>query len=96
MQVTNPPYANDPNYKENFKEFEKSPTTSKAGGLIKGNEVAAHFRRLGVPVVMGGIHATMCLEEVMERVDSVVTGEARGHRSDGFGGRTEWRTEAPV
>jgi radical SAM superfamily enzyme YgiQ (UPF0313 family) len=41
-------------------------------------EVAAHFRRLGIPVVMGGIHATMCLDEVMERVDSVVTGEAEG------------------
>ena len=39
-------------------------------------EVAAHFRHLGVAVVMGGIHATMCLGEVMERVDSVVTGEA--------------------
>ena len=39
-------------------------------------EVAAHFRRLGVPVVMGGIHATMCLDEVLERVDSAVTGEA--------------------
>ncbi|MHC4639557.1 MAG: B12-binding domain-containing radical SAM protein, partial [Planctomycetota bacterium] len=38
-------------------------------------EVAAHFRRLSVPVVMGGIHATMCMDEVMERVDSVVTGE---------------------
>jgi radical SAM superfamily enzyme YgiQ (UPF0313 family) len=41
-------------------------------------EVATHFRRLGVPVVMGGIHATMCLDEAMERVDSVVTGEAEG------------------
>ena len=39
-------------------------------------QVAAHFRRLGVPVVMGGIHATMCIDEAMERVDSVVTGEA--------------------
>lgn len=39
-------------------------------------EIAAGFRRLGVPVVMGGIHATMCVEEVMPRVDSVVTGEA--------------------
>ena len=39
-------------------------------------EVATHFRRLGVPVVMGGIHATMCLDEAMERVDSIVTGEA--------------------
>jgi radical SAM superfamily enzyme YgiQ (UPF0313 family) len=41
-------------------------------------EVASHFRRLGVPVVMGGIHATMCVDEVTERVDSVVTGEAEG------------------
>lgn len=41
-------------------------------------EVAAHFRHLGVPVVMGGIHATMCLDEAMEHVDSVVTGEAEG------------------
>ena len=39
-------------------------------------EVAAYFRRLGVPVVMGGIHATMCLDEVTASVDSVVTGEA--------------------
>jgi len=41
-------------------------------------EVATHFRSLGVPVVMGGIHATMCPDEVMQRVDSVVTGEAEG------------------
>jgi radical SAM superfamily enzyme YgiQ (UPF0313 family) len=41
-------------------------------------EVATHYRRLGVPVVMGGIHATMCQDEVMERVDSIVTGEADG------------------
>ncbi|MCJ7531021.1 MAG: hypothetical protein MUO64_08315, partial [Anaerolineales bacterium] len=41
-------------------------------------EVAAHFRNLGVPVVMVGIHATMCLDEALERVDSVVTGEAEG------------------
>src|SRR5512137_1147229 len=39
-------------------------------------EVASYFRHLGVPVIMGGIHATMCLDEVMERVDSVATGEA--------------------
>jgi radical SAM superfamily enzyme YgiQ (UPF0313 family) len=41
-------------------------------------ELAAHFRGLGVPVVMGGIHATMCLEEVSAHVDAVVTGEAEG------------------
>jgi len=41
-------------------------------------EVADHFRRHGVPVVMGGIHATMRLDEVLSKADSVVTGEAEG------------------
>ena len=41
-------------------------------------ELAVHFRQLGVPVVMGGIHATMCLDEALEHADSVVTGEADG------------------
>jgi radical SAM superfamily enzyme YgiQ (UPF0313 family) len=41
-------------------------------------DVAAYFRRLGVPVVMGGIHATMCVDEVLGQVDSVVTREAEG------------------
>ena len=39
-------------------------------------ELAGEFRDRGVPVVMGGVHATLCLEEARERVDSVVTGEA--------------------
>ena len=41
-------------------------------------EVAGHFRNLGIPVVMGGIHATMCLDEATQHADSVVTGEAEG------------------
>jgi radical SAM superfamily enzyme YgiQ (UPF0313 family) len=41
-------------------------------------DIAARYRRMGVPVVMGGIHATMCLDEVLPHVDSVVTGEADG------------------
>lgn len=39
-------------------------------------DLAAEFRSLGIPVVMGGIHATMCRQEAMGRVDAVVTGEA--------------------
>ncbi len=39
-------------------------------------EVAAMFRGRGVPVVMGGIHATMRQKEAASRVDVVVTGEA--------------------
>lgn len=47
--------------------------TSQAGRAYR---VAAEFRSSGVPVVMGGTHATMCLAEASERVDAVVTGEA--------------------
>ena len=39
-------------------------------------EIAAGFRARGVPVVMGGIHATMCADEAAAFVDVVVTGEA--------------------
>jgi len=50
--------------------------TAFASQANRAYEVAAHFQHLGVPVVMGGIHATTCVGEVMERVDAVVTGEA--------------------
>ncbi len=50
--------------------------TAFASQANRAYEVAAHFRRLGVPVVMGGIHATTCADEAMERADAVVTGEA--------------------
>jgi radical SAM superfamily enzyme YgiQ (UPF0313 family) len=39
-------------------------------------EVAALWRQRGVPVVMGGIHATMRPHEAARYVDAVVTGEA--------------------
>jgi radical SAM superfamily enzyme YgiQ (UPF0313 family) len=39
-------------------------------------EVAAVYRAMGVPVVIGGIHATFCRDEAMEHADAVVTGEA--------------------
>lgn len=39
-------------------------------------QIAAEFRALGIPVVMGGIHATMRPDEALARVDAVVTGEA--------------------
>lgn len=38
--------------------------------------IAAAYRKLGVPTVLGGIHASMCPEETLEHCDSVVIGEA--------------------
>lgn len=41
-------------------------------------EIAREFRRRGVFTVMGGPHATVIPEEVLEHVDTVVVGEAEG------------------
>jgi len=41
-------------------------------------QIASEYRRRGVPVVMGGFHATLCPDEVQHYADSVVIGEAEG------------------
>jgi radical SAM superfamily enzyme YgiQ (UPF0313 family) len=41
-------------------------------------EISGTYKKRGIPVVMGGIHATMLTEEALEYVDTVVTGEAEG------------------
>ena len=41
-------------------------------------QIASEYRRRGVPVVMGGFHATLVPEEVSRYAESVVTGEAEG------------------
>ncbi|MBN2445376.1 MAG: B12-binding domain-containing radical SAM protein [Phycisphaerae bacterium] len=63
-------------------EYEKLPRPDLVGVTAftsqanRAYELAAEFRERGVPVVMGGIHATMCPDEAVARVDSIVTGEA--------------------
>ena len=39
-------------------------------------QIASEYRRRGVPVVMGGFHATLASDEVCEFAESVVIGEA--------------------
>ena len=39
-------------------------------------EIAKEFRKKGIPVVMGGVHASMLPEEALQHVDAVVIGEA--------------------
>lgn len=41
-------------------------------------QIASAYRRRGVPVVMGGFHATLCTGEVSRYAESVVVGEAEG------------------
>ena len=41
-------------------------------------ELADHFKRRGIPVVFGGMHASCLPEEALAHADSVVIGEAEG------------------
>lgn len=41
-------------------------------------QIASEYRRRGVPVVMGGFHATLVPDEVARYAEAVVTGEAEG------------------
>jgi radical SAM superfamily enzyme YgiQ (UPF0313 family) len=50
--------------------------TAFTAAANRAYEIAAVYRERGVPVVMGGIHASMCTEEALRFVDAVVVGEA--------------------
>ncbi|MFA5093748.1 MAG: radical SAM protein [Candidatus Omnitrophota bacterium] len=50
--------------------------TAIAGTSSKAYQLADTFRSRGIPVVMGGLHATMMKEEALEHADSVVCGYA--------------------
>jgi len=39
-------------------------------------QIAEEFKKRGVPVVMGGVHASMLPEEALQHVDAIVVGEA--------------------
>ena len=41
-------------------------------------QIASEYRQRGVPVVMGGFHASLCPEEVGRYAEAVVIGEAEG------------------
>jgi radical SAM superfamily enzyme YgiQ (UPF0313 family) len=50
--------------------------TAFTASANRAYEIAAAYREQGTPVVMGGIHASVCTEEALRYVDSVVVGEA--------------------
>ncbi|MBN2526258.1 MAG: B12-binding domain-containing radical SAM protein [Deltaproteobacteria bacterium] len=52
--------------------------TTFTSSAARGYDIAAKYREHHVPVVMGGIHASMQPKEALCHVDTVVTGEAEG------------------
>ena len=43
---------------------------------VHAYEIADRFRNRGIPVIMGGFHASLLPDEALEHVDAVVVGEA--------------------
>jgi hypothetical protein len=50
--------------------------TAFTASANRAYEIASLYRRQGIPVVMGGIHASMCPDEALQFVNAVVMGEA--------------------
>lgn len=65
---------------ENFDEFSFHDAdlvgiTAFTSAANRAYEIAAVYRQKNIPVIMGGIHASMCSEEASQFVDAVVVGE---------------------
>jgi radical SAM superfamily enzyme YgiQ (UPF0313 family) len=52
--------------------------TCMTAAAPRAYEIAARFRQRGVPVVLGGMHPTLCPEDATEHADAIVVGEAEG------------------
>ncbi|MFX1312192.1 MAG: B12-binding domain-containing radical SAM protein [Promethearchaeota archaeon] len=68
---------------ENFHKFEYEDAdlvgiTAFTSVANRAYEIASQYQKKNVPVIMGGIHASMVPEEALRYVDSVVIGEAEG------------------
>lgn len=50
--------------------------TTYSANATRAYELSGHFRSRGIPVVLGGIHVSMCPEEASEYADAIVVGEA--------------------
>lgn len=66
---------------ENFEPFQYREAdlvgiSAFTAAVNRAYEIATIYRDKGIPTVLGGIHASMCTDEALQHVDSVVTGEA--------------------
>lgn len=65
-----------------YKDADLVAITGFTSSAYRAYEIASQYRRNGIPVVMGGIHASMMPDEASQYVDSVVIGEAEEIWSD--------------
>ncbi len=59
-------------------DFDLVGITAMTALAPRAYELCAHFRSRGIPVVMGGFHATLNPDEALRHADAIVTGPATG------------------
>jgi radical SAM superfamily enzyme YgiQ (UPF0313 family) len=59
-----------------YQEADLVGITAITSSVSRAYEIASRYRGCGTPVVMGGVHASMCPAEAGEFADAVVIGEA--------------------
>jgi len=50
--------------------------TAQTPAAPRAYQIAEEYKKRGIPVVMGGVHASMLPQEALQHVDAVVVGEA--------------------
>ena len=58
-----------------YQEADLVGITAFTASANRAYEIASIYRQRGVPVIIGGIHASICPEEALRFVDAVVVGE---------------------
>lgn len=67
----------DENFRQfRFQEADLVGITSFTSTIARAYEIAAIYRERGIPVVIGGIHASALPDEALQHCDTVVVGEA--------------------
>lgn len=57
-------------------DFDAVGITAMTHQAVRAYQVAEQFRSRGIPVILGGMHATVLPDEALQHVDAVVIGEA--------------------
>lgn len=66
----------DENWDEfSYREADLVGISAFTASINRAYQIAKMYRKKGIPVVLGGIHGSMCPDEASEFVDSVVVGE---------------------
>ena len=59
-------------------EYDLVGITCMTAAAPRAYEISERFQREGIPVVLGGMHPTLCPDEAIQHANAIVVGEAEG------------------